>query len=130
VALPVLPRDKRDRARLPDLQEREEVKMKLICKVDRKEEVRGFTNFVAVVEYADGKLFEVDVTAEGYSDRKRIDITCQKVRMNPATLSVSCSDTHVAEILLAVELCNFVRLQFPHLANLNYTDGRFSEATK
>lgn len=98
--------------------------MKLICTVD-KESKSGFTEFVAVVEITEGKLAEVVVAARGYSENLRIEIEHAGVSMRPDDLAVSCSKAHAAQVLLAIEVCNFVRQQFPHLAQLKFKDKRF-----
>jgi hypothetical protein len=98
--------------------------MKLICKVD-KEIKSGFTEFVAVVEITDGKLVEIVIGARGYSDSLRIEIEYAGVSMSPGDLQISCYKAHAAQVLLALEVCNFVRQQFPELAKLKFKDKRF-----
>jgi hypothetical protein len=99
--------------------------MKLICKVDRTQEAKGFTDFVAVVEVVNGRLVEVTVEVERYGD-KEIVIKHGGVRMNPNTLEISCHRALASEVLLGIEVCNFVRVQFPELGKLKFKDGRFS----
>jgi hypothetical protein len=98
--------------------------MKLICKVD-KETKSGFTEFMAVVEITAGKLAEVSVIARGYGDNLRIEIEYAGVNMRPDDLLISCSRLHASQVLLAVEVCNFVRELFPHLGQLKFKDKRF-----
>jgi hypothetical protein len=131
MALPVLPGGKRDRADLSCVQEGGE-EMKLICKVDRTQEVKGFTNFVAAVEIVAGHLVEVTVNAGGYGNEKNIEIKHGNVQMNPKTLEIYCNRAHASEVLLGIEVCNFIREQFPELGQLEFKDGRFAmhEASK
>jgi hypothetical protein len=94
--------------------------VKILCKINKGNKACNFQPCRVVVEVAPEKIFEVDLTLEGYQCNDRVDIKSAGVTLNTRTLTVSCSHVSVPTLLLHIELCKFVMDQTPELAEVKF----------
>lgn len=94
--------------------------MKVICKVNQDKEYKKFQPFKLVIEVAKKKMREVTVEVGGYSDNHYLAIKSAGVTLRPDSLTVSSSQVSVPELLLNVEICNFVMNEHPELKKVSF----------